>query len=97
MRYVVRVDMTTRIEKQANITKYEILSIVVQRILGLLQTPIRNINQNHELKLEERIVLCHVAIICHQMVAQLSLFDWTEKSSDATFNGDYPHNELTNE
>ena len=32
------------------------------------------------------------------MVAQLSLFDWTEKSSDATFNGDYYHSrDLTNE
>ena len=46
MRYIVRMDLTARIEDKRNILKYEILSIVVQRIVGILEKKIINENQN---------------------------------------------------
>lgn len=46
MRYIIRMDLTSRIEDKKNILKYEILSIVVQRIVGILEKKIVNENQN---------------------------------------------------
>ena len=68
MRYVVRVDTTTRLEDIDNIGKYEILSIVIQRILGLLKYKLKNENQNQELSVDDQILLCHVAILCNQLI-----------------------------
>lgn len=46
MRYAIRVDSTDRLEQNSNIYKYDILSIVISRILGLLEPKIKNENQN---------------------------------------------------
>ena len=46
MRYIIRVDTTKRLEDQTNLIKYEILSIVIKHILGLLKAKIKNENHN---------------------------------------------------
>ena len=46
MRYIIRVGPVKRLEDQENLLKYEILSIVVKRILGLLKDKIKNVNNN---------------------------------------------------
>ena len=42
MRYVIRVDTTDRLEENENIYKYDVLSLVISRILGLLEPKIKN-------------------------------------------------------
>jgi len=49
MRYITRVDSTNRLEAESNLIKYEIISIVIKRILGLLREKIKNENNNMEL------------------------------------------------
>ena len=49
MRYITRVNTTKRLEDSKNMIKYEILSIVIKRILGLLKAKIKNENNNMEL------------------------------------------------
>ena len=46
MRYIIRVGPVKRLEDQENLLKYEILSVVVKRILGLLKDKIKNVNNN---------------------------------------------------
>ena len=36
MRYIIRLDYAVRFERKENVVKYEILAIVVQRILSIL-------------------------------------------------------------
>ena len=69
MRYVMRMDPTARLEDMKNLLKYEILSIVVRRIVGILEVKIRNVNNNQEIAVDEQIVLCHVAIMCNTMIS----------------------------
>ena len=78
MRYIIRVDTTTRLENCNNINKYHIISIVISRILGLLKDKIKNSNENHELDVDEHIILCHSAIMANLLITQCTLFDWTE-------------------
>lgn len=78
MRYAMRMDPTARIEDTNNLLKYEIMSIVVRRIVGILEPKIRNVNNNLEVEVDEKIVLCHVAIMCNQMISQAILFDWSD-------------------
>ena len=47
--YITRVNTTKRLEDSKNLVKYEILSIVIKRILGLLKEKIKNENHNQEL------------------------------------------------
>lgn len=79
MRYVIKVDTTTRLEDHSDdsLQKYEMISIVIQRILGLLEEKIKNSNQNKQLEIDDIIALNHVAVVCNQMVSQCPLFDWT--------------------
>ena len=46
MRYIIRIDSLTRHEKKENVVKYEVLAIVVNRILSILQAKIKNENNN---------------------------------------------------
>ena len=68
MRYIIRIAETARLDDKNNLIKYEILSIVVQRILGILEEKIYNHNGNLEIKVDEKVLLSHVAIICNQMI-----------------------------
>ena len=47
--YITRVNTTKRLEDQKNLVKYEILSIVIKRVLGVLKEKIKNENHNQEL------------------------------------------------
>ena len=47
--YITKVNTTKRLEDSKNLVKYEILSIVIKRILGLLKEKIKNENHNQEL------------------------------------------------
>ena len=49
MRYITLVKTTNRLEDSKNLIKYEIISIVIKRILGLLKYKIKNENKNQEL------------------------------------------------
>ena len=42
MQYIMRVDISSRLEDRSKIKKYEILSIVIKRILGVLKSKVRN-------------------------------------------------------
>ena len=53
MRYAMRMDPTARLEDHKNLLKYEILSVVVRRIVGILEPKIRNHNNNQEIKVDE--------------------------------------------
>jgi len=64
MRYITRVMPTKRLEEEENLIKYEILSIVIKRILGLLKDKIKNVNHNKELTLDDKNILCHLSVIC---------------------------------
>lgn len=74
MRYITRVLPTKRLEQEENLIKYEILSIVIKRILGLLKDKIKNVNHNKELTLDDKNILCHLSVICNQLVNQSTLF-----------------------
>ena len=52
-----------------------------------MKTKLKNENQNQELDVDDQMLLCHLAIICNQMITQAILFDWTQ--------GD-PHNTSSN-
>ena len=82
MRYITRVETTKRLENAKNLVKYEILSIVITRILGLLKAKIKNENQNQELSDDDINLLCHLAVICNQLVSQCTLFDFRKKRTD---------------
>ena len=60
--------------------KYEILSVVIKRILGLLKEKIKNENHNQELTEDDQNLLCRLAVICNQMVTQCTLFDFRGKN-----------------
>ena len=47
--YITRVSTTKRLEEQKNLVKYETLSIVIKRVLGVLKEKIKNENHNQEL------------------------------------------------
>ena len=79
MHYVTRVSSRERFEKPAQLKKYEILSIVVRRILGILEVKIRNTNENLRLRLEEPILLCHRVSLCQSLALQTSAIDWTKR------------------
>lgn len=49
MRYITRVNSSKRLEDSKNLIKYEVVSIVIMRVLGLLRDKIKNENQNMEL------------------------------------------------
>lgn len=74
MRYITRVLPTKRLEEEENLIKYEILSIVIKRILGLLKDKIKNVNHNKELTLDDKNLLSHLSKICSQLVNQSTLF-----------------------
>ena len=80
MHYITRVHSSERLEVQDNLIKYEIISIVIKRILGLLREKIKNENNNMELTADDQNLLCHLAVICHQLVSQCVLFDWRKKN-----------------
>ena len=80
MRYIIRVDTSKRLEIPENLIKYEIISIVIKRILGLLREKIKNENNNMELTADDQNLLCHLATICNQLVSQCVLFEWGKKS-----------------
>lgn len=65
MRYALRMDPTARLEDKKNVLKYEIMCIVVRRIVGILKIKIRNENGNQQIEVNEQIALCHVAIMCN--------------------------------
>lgn len=82
MRYIIRVEPTKRLEEQDNLLKYEILSIVIKRILGLLKEKIKNVNNNLMLEMSDRNLLTHLAVVSYQMVTQCSLFHWCQKKDN---------------
>ena len=61
MRYVIRVDSDQRLESTSNLKKYEVISIVIKRILGLLQNGIKNL----ELVEDDTNLLVHLVAMCH--------------------------------
>jgi len=63
MRYIIRVGPTKRLEEQDNLLKYEILSVVVKRVLGLLKAKIKNVNNNMVLTMSDKNLLTHLAVI----------------------------------
>ena len=44
MRYITRVNSVKRLEDSKNLIKYEVVSIVIKRILGILRDKIKNEN-----------------------------------------------------
>ena len=62
--------------------KYEILSIVVKRILGLLKDKIKNVNNNMVLEQSDKNLLTQLAVVSYQMVTQCSLFHWHQKKDN---------------
>ena len=68
VRYVMRLDTTAGREDKKHILKYEILSITIQRILGILEDKLKDLNANKELTVDEQILLCHVATTCNVLV-----------------------------
>ena len=58
MRYITRVQSTARLEDKANLVKYEILSLVIRRIMGLLKEKIKNTNDNQELDDNDENLIC---------------------------------------
>ena len=82
MRYIIRVGPTSRLEEQDSLLKYEILSIVVKRVLGLLKEKIKNVNNNMDLDMGDKNLLTHLAVISYQMVTQCSLFHWRQRKDD---------------
>lgn len=79
MRYITRLNTTRRLDDIENLVKYEILSIVIKRILGLLKEKIKNENMNHDLDENDLNLLCHLAVICDQIVSQCTLFDFRDR------------------
>ena len=65
MHYIIRVDSTKRLEDKKNLIKYEILSIVIKQILGLLKEKIKNENHNMELDENDINLLCHLTVVCN--------------------------------
>ena len=63
MRYITRVNTTKRLEDSAHLLRYEIMSIVIKRILGLLKSKIKNENNNQELTDDDQNLLSHPAVI----------------------------------
>ena len=49
MRYVFKMDFTVRFEDENRMFKYEVLSIVIHRIMGLLEDKVLNEYGNKEL------------------------------------------------
>ena len=49
---------TARLEDKANLVKYEILSLVIRRIMGLLKEKIKNTNDNQELDDNDENLIC---------------------------------------
>ena len=82
MRYIIRVGPNKRLEDQENLLKYEILSIVIKRILGLLKEKIKNVNNNMTLTMSDKNLLTHLSVMSYQMVVQCSLFHWRQKKDD---------------
>lgn len=82
MRYIIRVGPTKRLEEQDNMLKYEILSIVVKRVLGLLKSKIKNLNNNMMLSMSDKNLLTHLAVVSYQMITQCSLFHWHQKKDN---------------
>jgi len=82
MRYIVRVGPTKRLEDQENLLKYEILSVVVKRVLGLLKSKIKNVNNNMVLTMSDKNLLTHLAVVSYQMMSQCSLFHWRNKKDN---------------
>ena len=62
--------------------KYEILSIVVKRVLGLLKSKIKNLNNNMMLSMSDKNLLTHLAVVSYQMITQCSLFHWHQKKDN---------------
>ena len=82
MRYIIRVGPVKRLEDQENLLKYEILSVVVKRILGLLKDKIKNVNNNMVLEQSDKNLLTQLAVVSYQMVTQCSLFHWRQKKDN---------------
>ena len=61
MRYVIKVDSDQRLESSSNLKKYEVISIVIKRILGLLKNGIKNL----ELVEDDTNLLVHLVAMCH--------------------------------
>ena len=53
MRYVLRMEPAARLEDKKNVLKYEIVCIVVRRIVGLLKVKIQNTNGNQKIEVNE--------------------------------------------
>ena len=79
MRYITRVELTSRLEDKKNLIKYEIISIVIRRILGSLKSKIKNENNNQELSDDDQNLLSHLVTICNQLVEQCTLFDFQKR------------------
>lgn len=81
MRYITRLNTTRRLDDIENLVKFEILSIVIKRILGLLKEKIKNENMNHDLDENDLDLLCHLAVICDQIASQCTLFDFRDRQN----------------
>ena len=61
MRYIMRMEPTERLETASNLTKYEIISIVIRRILGLLKEDIKSM----KLAENDQQLLSHLSAMSH--------------------------------
>ena len=61
MRYLIRLPRTARFEKKKSILKYEILAIVIKRIMIRLRSKIKNENDNQNLEIQEKMLLSRLA------------------------------------
>jgi hypothetical protein len=87
MRYIIRLEYTTRFEEKGNVMKYEMLAIVIQRILSILQAKIKNENDNQKLEVDDKMLLSHLAMICNEICSQCSLFRWASSRDVILGNG----------
>ena len=82
MRYIIRLPRTQRFEKKKNTLKYEVLAVVIKRILSKLQPKIKNENDNQTLEIQDKMLLSRLAQICNEICQQCSLFRWDKARGD---------------
>ena len=77
MRHVLQVSLKDGQEQMERLPKYEIISIVVKKILALVLIKIQN-SQTDPLVNNDRILIYELAAICQMMCHQCSLFEWSK-------------------
>jgi len=77
MRHILKVPLTEVEEEKKNLRLYEMISIVIRKILSLLMVKIKN-EQQVPLTNEDKVLIYELAATCKLMTDQSSLFHWSD-------------------